>query len=100
MSELRHAIVMSVDRLRAEFSPLTWEDARSQVKALVQRGLLDADIDADVPFRTPDATAGADQSAEPTPLAERSSNSAPHPAPDASALIWAYAARQFDRRRL
>lgn len=75
-----------VDRLRAEFSPLTWEHARSQVKALVQRGLLDADIDADVPFRTPDATAGADQSAEPTPLAERSSNSAPHPAPDASAL--------------
>lgn len=44
-----------IDRLRAEFSPLTPDDARAQLQALVRRGLIDADINAEVPFRVPES---------------------------------------------
>lgn len=74
-----------IDRLRAEFSPLTLDDARSQLQALVQRGLLDADIDAEVPFRAPDAGAGQ-QHAEPAQPAPTHPDAAAAPESDAAVL--------------
>lgn len=74
-----------IDRLRAEFSPLTLDDARAQLQALVRRGLIDADIDAQVPFRVPDSGSGT--RSEPTRrTAAATSNEAPSPDPEHSEL--------------
>lgn len=60
-----HGERWDIDSLRAEFSPLPLDDAQAQLQALVRRGLLDADISAEVPFRVPAGSPGK-RSEQPT----------------------------------